>query len=769
MAAAVTEPCTIVALAHWKEPTTMLAFALCLSALSIAPKAAPAAQSLVVAERGASRYVIVLPTKAVPSEQKAASELQTYLKQSTGAALPIVDEKAGRRAKARFWLGQSDAVRKLVPGVKWDALGADGIVLKTVGRDLVLTGGRPRGVLYAVYELLEKAVGVRWWDEAATLVPKHARLTVAPLDTTYVPKIVCREPHYYLPNNDGVWAAHNRANGHFHRVPPEFGGHMSIIGWCHTFYQLIPPEKYLAAHPEWFSLIDGKRTSANAQLCLTNEEVRKELTRNALEWIRKDPTAGFISIAQNDCAGPCQCPQCRAIVAEDGSESGPVVRFVNAVAEDIEKEFPDFRVETLAYWYTRKAPKVSRPRRNVTIRLCSIECDYGLPLTAPRNKSFMDDLEAWSAIAPQLFIWSYIASFGDYYYPNPTLPVLAPNIRAFASHHAVGVFMQGDSYNAASCFARLRAWVIAKLLWNPDFDQRALVDEYLNGYYGAAGPVLKRYLHLIDAAYARRAAGDWMTPADVLAGYAILAQAEKAVAGDAALLARVRRERLPLDYLWATRHRQLVKAAKAAGGELPGPEKIGDAVALLGDDTVASKSLYRAEGQPAASWLEGLLQQYQAAPAGPPASLGNLPAGSYEDLQEPDFRLFGVGDWVTIVDDAAASNGKAARMTTHHTQWAVQTQLDTIDPGRYRVYAAVRAAATDAQAKAVTVGVYDTAKSAGVLSRDVPAAEIAGAEYKLLDLGVVEATPSCYVWFAPNANPQQVQGVWVDRVFLVKQ
>lgn len=45
-------------------------------------------------------------------------------------------------------------------------------------------------------------------------------------------------------------------------------------------------------------------------------------------------------------------------------------------------------IDTLAYQYTRPAPKKTVPRSNVIIRLCSIECNFALPFSDPSNAPF---------------------------------------------------------------------------------------------------------------------------------------------------------------------------------------------------------------------------------------------------------------------------------------------------------------------------------------------------------------------------------------------
>lgn len=735
--------------------------------VALVPAFRSSAAPVLLAQPGKPGAVIVLPDKPIAPEKSAAAELQRCLLKSVGARLPILVESQARAGKPRILVGQCRMVRSLWPGLDVAKLGADGIALRTVGRDLILTGGRPRGVYYAVCEFLEKVVGYRWWDESTETAPKLASLALPQLNTTYVPQIVCREPHFYLPNHSPEWCAHNRANGHFNTVPPSLGGNMRILGWCHTFFQLLPPDKYFAQHPEWYSEIGGSRKAADAQLCLSNPEVVEEISARALDWIRKEPDAGFISIAQNDWYGRCECAKCKAAEAEEGSASGPLVRFVNQVAERIEREYPSFMVETLAYQWSRHAPKLVKPRKNVVIRLCSIECDYGLPLTDPRNAAFLTDLHEWSAIAPHLYIWTYIAAFGEYWYPNPCLPTYGPNIRQFAANKALGVFMQGDSYNAASCFARLRSWVIARLLWNPQLDEAKLVDEFLAGYYGPAAPHLKAYLALVDRSYANRNGRKPFTPEVTLEGFRLFDAAMKSVAGKPELLARVRRERFPLEYLWVVDHRRLLRAAQAAGGPLPGPVSLAESAEALRAKAEAEKSIFRAEGQEGLVWLKALSVSSKV-PAARPPSLEGVAKDRIIDLQEGDMRLFNQGSWVDVVDDPAASNTKAARLRTDHTQWAVQADLPEDVGPKVHLYIAIRAEGDEPAATACTVGVYDAAKGANLVGRSLTVAEIGGADFKLIDLGEVATGGSPYLYVAPQANSPAVKSVSVDRILVVK-
>jgi len=636
--------------------------------------------------------------------------------------------------------------------------------------------------LYAVYTFLEDVVGCRWWTSTENFIPHKPVLEIPDLDRVYVPKLQYREA-FYRDAFDGVFAARLKCNGHFARIPPEFGGHYTLIGWCHTFYQLLPPEKYFAQHPDWFSEINGKRTAEGAQLCLTNEEMRAELTRNALAWIRQNPSAGIISISQNDCHGACQCARCRKVVEEEGSESGPIIRFVNAVAADIEKEFPGFLVETLAYSYSRKPPKHVRPRENVLIRLCSIECSFSQPLASgTQNETFRQDIEGWSAVAPQLYIWDYVTNFSNYILPHPNLHVLAPNIRYFVQHNALGLFEQGDAGSTCGDFVELRAWLLAHLMWNPEADEKALIREFLNGYYGAAAEPLQRYIDLLHGAVERSGyylrcfvpdTSGWLGLDELNEATRLFARAEELVRDDPVLSRRVRRARMPLDHAWIQRHRMLRRAALLANKPYLGPA---DPPAFCEDFIRTAREFnvgQYAEGRPFVTLEPALRAKCQplGAAAPPPQLVQGLAPEDWFDIQQEEFTLHGLGTWVTVVDDPKASDKKAARMPATHPQWAVQFPIsaDLAVLGRWRCYVVARCEAKQRTGPAFQIGLYDGAARRGLAAITESLDNAGDGEYRTYDLGAHEMKAGMYAWVAPMNNPDAVEAVFVDRMFFVRE
>ena len=116
-------------------------------------------------------FSIVLRAEPLEMERFAAEELAKYLEKIIGAR-PIITDKRGEQAN--IFVGCSDEIRQMAADVDWTALGTDGIVIRTVGSDLVLSGGEPHGPLFAVYAFLQDVLGCRWWTREAEMIPSRS-------------------------------------------------------------------------------------------------------------------------------------------------------------------------------------------------------------------------------------------------------------------------------------------------------------------------------------------------------------------------------------------------------------------------------------------------------------------------------------------------------------------------------------------------------------------------------------------------------------------
>lgn len=184
-----------------------------------------------------------------------------------------------------------------------------------------------------------------------------------------------------------------------------------------------------------------------------------------------------------------------------------MITFVNKVAEAIEEEFPHVVVDTLAYMYTRKPPKLVKPRHNVCVRLCSIECCFAHPLETcrevtggfrlrakPGDPSFQEDLIGWGRICDRIYIWDYVTNYRYFWLPFPNFQVLGPNMRFFVKNGVRGVYEEGNYQSVSPDMTEMRTWLLAKLLWNPDFDVEAGILEFTEAVYGPAAEEIREYI-----------------------------------------------------------------------------------------------------------------------------------------------------------------------------------------------------------------------------------------------------------------------------------
>ena len=517
---------------------------------------------ILLADSGETPCMIVVPEVASPGERHAAEELREHLVEATGADFRIVEE--GRAADGgAILVGWTRRTAELLPDVVPDDLGLEEFLVRTIGDDLLIVGGEPRGTLYGVYEFLESVVGCRWFTRTITRIPRTDRLVIPPMDLRKRPVLEYREV-FYKEAFDGDWAARHRLNSSHGHLEERHGGKVRYGKgtFVHTFDRLVPVAEHFDEHPEWFSEVDGVRVSERTQLCLTNPEVLDLALEGVLKWIADEPDATIFSVSQTDWRNPCQCANCAAVDAEEGSHAGTLLRFVNRVAEAVERVAPHVAIDTLAYLYTRNPPKYVRPRPNVIVRLCSIECCFSHPLeTCPESASFVSDLTGWSAISDRLYVWNYVTCFKHYIMPWPNLRALGPDVRLYARNSVVGLFEQGNSAGGGE-MAELRAYMIAKLLWNPDCDERAVMNEFIDAVYGPAAPHIREYVEIVHGVTedpdchlyttVARIPADYISPCwtdDVLdRADAALDNAEQACDTEE-LLERIRTVRMPVDYL----------------------------------------------------------------------------------------------------------------------------------------------------------------------------------------------------------------------------
>lgn len=439
-------------------------------------------------KNGRTDYEIVLQNDASSSERTAANELQTYLEQISGASFSITSNP-------------HDGLRHLYIGVaapsaqKFYDSGDDGFTYTKEKGDIYIWGGKDRGTMYGVYAFLENELGVRWYTSDYTKIPQRTVCSFGKLNHSEEPSFGKRHVLYYDAEHSAVWCAHNRVNCNWSVRVNAYGGQTAIYG-AHSLNSLVPYSLF-KKHPEYFAQRQGKRIQ-NGQLCLTNPTVKSVVVDTLRTIMRSNKDYWAFDLSQADNSLFCECSKCQEIEDKYGAHSGLILWFVNQVADELYSEFPDKYLCTLAYRYTRKAPKGISPRRNVIVRLCDIECCFVHPLdVCEQNKLFMADLGEWHGITDNLCIWDYSTSFPHYLMPLPNFNVISDNLNIFQRYGCIGIMSEG-TYNAVwGEFSEMKSWLLAKLMWDSHENVDQLAANFIRDYYGdAASAVLKYYNNL---------------------------------------------------------------------------------------------------------------------------------------------------------------------------------------------------------------------------------------------------------------------------------
>ncbi|PIU65235.1 MAG: hypothetical protein COS85_09530 [Armatimonadetes bacterium CG07_land_8_20_14_0_80_59_28] len=642
----------------------------------------------VIAQGGKPLVCIVKGGAPIASETTATKELADYLGRITGATFPQVAESGVPAKASAIYVGQTAFAAK--QGINFSKLGQEEWIIRTIGSNLILAGGRPRGTLYAVYDFLEKQLGCHWLAEDTEVVPRKPTLTLPVLNVRGKPSFGERGITTYLRGvlltNDGmlresVFQARNKANDWYTYLGEEYGFNVRAgsPNGCHTFAFYIDPKVHFKEHPEYFSQnVNGQRESVGGQLCLTNPEVLKLVIARLKEFIAKDreaaskegrPAPTVYDISQNDYHHLCQCANCKVISEREESDSGPLIEFINQVADAVRDEYPEILVQTFAYTCTQKPPKTLKPHDNVMIRLCDLNGELFRPLSHPLNSAFRGYLDRWSQIAKHLSIWDYWITYGDVFHaPYSNIRCLQPDLKMFLDHGVVTMMVEDENPEFHSFFA-LKRWLGLQLMQNPNQPPQPLIDLFMNGYYGPAARKMQEYLtylegcieadpdRLVELSPFQRKYLDlkFFEKCEQLLG-----EAEQAVGNDLKLLLHVRRERVPVDSallnLWGRLQKKLPAGSKLPfdreevlqryeANRLAQMEAIRTAVTLPAGKTELSKEMDR----------------LRAGDIPLPEQFRNLPPDSVWDFTWPSFAEY--GERRRLVADPEAAGGKTLQYT----------------------------------------------------------------------------------------------------------
>lgn len=529
----------------------------------LAPMQAQAGKFIAV-DGGRAKAVIVVPADATDVHRLAAKELSRYVEKATSARLPVVQARAGRPSIELVSQGPP------LPHAEYR--------MEVTASRVAVVGNCPVGVLFGVYDFLARFVGCRWYvgGEIGEVVPR--RKTIAIPTGRYIGKPAFAIRSFFLGREEEMWwALRNRLNGFYREnfvkeLGSGVGPSLWIEGPRHAFSKLVPPARWFEDHPEYFALIDGRR-SPRGQLCTTNPDVIDLIAEKARRFFREHPSRWCFSICPNDGYGWCECDRCRALDEELGgarkwavNPKQPVVtdrllHFANQVAEKALPGFPGRELYVYAYVNYAPPPQVEWPGEGVVAWLCHyLPACYAHAIrdaSCEANRQFYEYLRTWtSRVAERMGFYAYTDKSMWAGLPRPVVLQMADDIKLLAELGVRRYVAQSSARNWGQMEALY--WITAQLLWDPNKKVEELRRDWYEGFFGPAAAQMRAYYDTLDRAVRKsglhynndpmREGPPIFTQEVMASARAKLAQAEAAAQSDEVVLQRISVVRRAFDH-----------------------------------------------------------------------------------------------------------------------------------------------------------------------------------------------------------------------------
>jgi hypothetical protein len=467
------------------------------------------------------------------------------------------------------------------------------------------------GTRYAVTTFLEDRLGVRylWPGESGKVVPKQATIAVDPIDMAFTPSVrqrkmrvlqygervqrgldwlaISKQEYLRLKDEGGATRAASATWMGWHRM----GGSLGVVCGDGALLPEALWRKWPAEHPGWFAqqrdgsrdqMVRGSLTD-RPRLCVSNPDLIEAVAQVKIDELTRNPGQKSVSIEVHDGGyiGFCMCDACKALDVPEARAcdmwsydhktgktecfeyvalSDRYVHFWNAIAERVTKVFPEALLCASQYSVYSAPPLKHTLHPNIIVRFVG---EWYFRDEGPGSrKMMMDDWKAWSSIASKIFFRPNVLYLG-YKSGSPLASYvhkLAEDLRYMAHHALLGTDFDGclDMWATQG----LNYYVLAEILWDPDQDVDALIDDYCVKGFGAGWRHVRTYWNRVEQLTDRVAAEklellDVYTAETIVELGALLDAAEREGGADPEVRRRVAFLRRGLDFtaLQAEAHR----------------------------------------------------------------------------------------------------------------------------------------------------------------------------------------------------------------------
>jgi hypothetical protein len=591
-------------------------------------------------------------------------------------------------------VGRHNAIaQKIFTDADFEGLGDDGFLIRSSGPHILIAGRTPRGTMYGVNWFLDRKLGVRWLSPDFTYWPSTPDIVLPAQRERQVPRFDFREV-LSAEANDKVWRQRNLMNGESHgnsylETPPAIASwnrSWASQGIIANFYELLPPKTYQGSHPDWY---------AGGQLAMMNPAMRAEMARIVVERLRKVPDykSVWFAIHDNDWGWDMDGASAAFAARHGGHPSAPRLDMMIDVANRVRAVLPGARLAFNAYHWSFTPPEGMTVPDYIMVYPMTIHVNYRDALNGPANAALGRDLAGWNAIAKHVLVWDHITNFAGFIQPTPNLLPIAGSIRFLASLPNVEGYMGEGSFNTQGGeFAALRAWMISRLLWNPEENVDALIDEFCKRFYGPAAPFITEYIRFYhskiaetDDVLAEKTTVDMkMFDADFVRRSELLFDRAEAAVQGTPYQARVGAARIPIDYVILMRRAEYASMKDQIGFDVN--DTLAQRLGRFWSAVSESKVSQYIQGEKISD-LAAVFRIERKKP-GKPDFAGAIEP--WADIQDLSFQRFASAKSAIVVD-SLASDEAAVALDRSDQGWNLQLKLDKLpETGKWWLYAAIR-------------------------------------------------------------------------------
>ncbi|MBR6676170.1 MAG: DUF4838 domain-containing protein [Clostridia bacterium] len=399
--------------------------------------------------------------------------------------------------------------------------------------------GTYRGTMYAVYDILEDYLGVRFVADDETFVYKNRTVdipegTVSEYQPTLVFRHACQTYEksgavmHYFPNRlNGTQLYANNHKRFGTLSGPIYSNAHSFLEYWKMSSGTVPEDTTGMTEQQ---ILEAKFASGIApdaygwQPCATSDKDYTKLFNGMLEcnkmsmyWgneLHYEDEISVMSFSILDNQKYCTCRKCSQISKNEGF-SGLYLQLYNRAVVDVQEYYPGLRLYGIVY--AKDFPVTIKPHDNLVILYCGVSCDNhilgmedcyesGGQLNNMKNDHDLVALSFWGDLCKEtgaeLWFWIYPINYHYYLADCPNIPNLYYNTKYLIDECGVnGIYYEGGGTDYI--FEALKAYVTVQLMWDPSMTYEEFCDvikEYLYIRYGNGYEELFTYMEMLTEA-----------------------------------------------------------------------------------------------------------------------------------------------------------------------------------------------------------------------------------------------------------------------------